>query len=242
MDVSPEEVDDTSRTVLDILADPGDGTLPSLTREELFTLSDAPALAHAGDREWWHGLDATARELVAQTAQRGLVARNLLLAAEGGDGLVIDRRIRTILRARSEPSWLAVLGEPANTDVQIVASGIDLRDAQTAAALVSARLEGIYLNRLVSPADALDTLADWLVREPQQDENPTGRTIELLAPRRPGLVDQVTSTRAIVLGNGHSWVLCEVELDQPGDPRPVDARALHEWLASLLGLGGRATG
>lgn len=232
--------DDTGRIVLDILAEPGDGTLPSLTREEMFALSDEPVLAHGGDRTWWDGLDDVGRELVQQTAQRGLVARNLLVAALDDDGLLVDGRVRAILRARAEPSWLVVLGEPANTDVQIVASGIDLHADETTASLVSARLAGIYLNRLVAPASAVDILADWLTRGAQQDDEATGRTIEILAPRRPGAVGPATSVRAIVLGDGASWVLSEVnaQTGEPGDPRPTSGAELREWLAAHLALVG----
>ena len=176
--------DPTARTVLEILARPDDGTLPSLTREELWTLSDSPVLAHAGDTAWWEALDAEERELVMQTAQRGLVARNLLVASATGDGLDVDPQVAVVLRGRSEPSWLAVLGQPADRDVQLVVSGIDLQADVTAAALVSARLAGIHLQRLVPPDEAVTVMSEWLLRDPPEAGTTTGRTVEILHPSR----------------------------------------------------------
>lgn len=233
------DVDDTARAVLDILAAPGDGTLPSLTREELFTLSDEPVLAHGADRQWWQSLSDDGRELVAQTAQRGLVARNLLTAAADVDGLSVDDRVCVILRARREPAWLVVMGEPADSDVQIVANGIDLEPDVSAAALVSARLEGVYLNRLVAATDAVPILVDWLLREPRESSGRTGRTVEIVRPRHPDAVEEVTATRAIVLGaGGAGWVIADVDADtsQPGEPRTADRPGLIDWLTAEIGL------
>ncbi len=226
-----------TQLVCDLLADAaagtGDGTLPTLTREELFTLSDAPALEHAGDVAWWRGLDDIGRELVRQTAERGLVARKLLTPTPDGGSLVVDPRVHVVARARAEPSWLAVLGEPANSDVQVVAHGIDLAPAVTTAVLLSARVEGVYLNRLLAPEDALEALAQWLLRDPVDDE-PTGRTIELITPHRDGDGEHERHMRAIVFGTAQAWVLSEVAAqDQaPGDPVPTDAESLRAWLTS----------
>lgn len=242
---STQPIDDTSALVRSILDGPSDGTLPSLTREELFTLSDEPVLGHGGDTQWWQQLDAAGQELVMQTAQRGLVARNLLVAgggdsdgsdgSDGGDGLDIDARVRVILRARREPSFLLVAGEPA-AEVQFTGYGIDLVAGEHAAVLVSARLEGIYLNRLLTPAAAADTLAGWLVRSPA-DAEPAGRTIEVIHPAGSGgSGDEVSSERAIVFGDGASWVLSEIDAadGSPRAPRPSDETAVRTWISDRL--------
>jgi hypothetical protein len=209
--------------------------LPSLTREELFTLSDVPALEHAGDVAWWNGLDDTGRDLVRQTAERGLVARRLLTPAPDGDGLVVDPLVRIVIRARAEPSWLVVLGEPANTDIQVVAHGIDIEDHRTAAVLLTARVEGVHLNRVVAPGGALDVAVAWLLRDPVGDA-PTGRTVEVITPHRDGDGEHEHHHRGIVFGTPEHWVLSEVRAQDhtPGEPSPTGAESLRVWLAALV--------
>lgn len=76
---------DMERAVVELLADSGDVGLPALTREEFRALGDEPVLADAEDERWWSELDEPARRLVAETAQRGLLVRGLLVASEIGD-------------------------------------------------------------------------------------------------------------------------------------------------------------
>ncbi|WP_375488718.1 hypothetical protein [uncultured Jatrophihabitans sp.] len=235
----PEDGAESSRLVRELVAEvdagASDGTLPSLTREDLFTLSDAPTLEHPGDVAWWTGLDDGGRDLVRQTAERGLLARQLLTSSPDGTAFVLDPRVHVIARARAEPSWLLVLGEPANSDVQIVGYGIDLAARETAAVLVSARLEGVYLNRLLPPATAIDVLIEWLTR-PTPGSEPTGRTVELITPHTEGDERREQHIRAIVLASNDAYALAEVDpaADKPGEPEPVDEAALRAWVATRV--------
>ena len=169
-----------------------------------------------------------------QTAQRGLVARNLLTANPAGDGLVVDPRLLVTLRARREPSWLAVLGEP-QTEVQLAFHGIDLTEHHTDAAVVCARIEGVFLNRLLLAESVAATMVEWLLRPPPADAaEPTGRTVEVLTPRE--LAEAGATRRLIVMTDGAEAVVSEVDpgTEAPGPPQPVGPEALAERLGQLL--------
>ena len=229
---------DPGQVILDLLAGDGDAALPSLTREDLRALGDQPMLAHAGDEQWWSSLDQRSRELVAETAQRGLIARNLIVASDGDPPLLVADPVQVAFRARHEPAWLLVLGEPGSEEaaapVQIVVSGIDLREHDTSAVLISARIEGIYALRLAHPAIAVDAVVDWLLRPPPADAPTVGRTVELMLPTdRVG--DRVADVRAIVMGTGTQWVLSQLGANgEPGEPEAIDATGLRGWLVDSI--------
>lgn len=225
----PDE-DDLPGTVVELLAAVRDVKLPSLTREELFALDDAPALIHAEDQRWWDSLDAAGQSLVVDTAQRGMIARNLIVA-DDELGLRLDRRVRVVLQARRDPSWLVVVREPELSEIRVVASGIDLTDGHTDAVLISARIEGVYANRLTSLSIALRSIAGWLTRGEAEAEAPIGRTIETLVPRDPARTSEIISSRAIVMGASGQWRLSEIGADgQPADAEVTDDERLRTWL------------
>lgn len=221
------------RILARLLGPVGDIALPALTREDLLALSDDPVLAHAGDAAWWGALDDVARELVLQTAQHGLIARNLLTAAPGGTALLVADDVRLILQARSNPSWLVVLGEPASTDMHLTAAGIDMSDHSTSAALLAARIAGVYAHRLARSDIAVDAVVEWLLRAPIASAGPTGRTIEVITPG--SAAGALRDRRAIVLGDGSGWVLSTVSADdRPGPPSVVDVALLRAWLLNAI--------
>lgn len=224
--------DDTIQAVRDLLREGGDAALPSLTREELFSLGDAPQLVHAGDVEWWSGLDDAGRALVAQTAQRGLIARNLLVAEPGRDDFVADRLVQVVLRARREPSWLIVLREPeTSVDTWLVASGIDLDAHRTAAVLISARVEGIYANRLTGADLGLRTVLGWLLGAPAEGQSYIGRTVEVIRPREDGVRPTIADLRLIVMTGATSVHVSELDVD--GGIGPAAATTPDELLGRL---------
>lgn len=234
---------DLSEVVVDLLATDGDHQLPSLTREELYALGDQPVLADAADVRWWDGLSQHARDLVAETAQRGLIARNLITASDAVQGppLVVDDSVQVILQARRMPSWLIVVGEPTDDKTlppaQVALSGIDLREHDTSAVLMSTRIAGIYAHRLTRPRTALDAAAEWLLAVPDAPAGPVGRTVEVILPVDLGR-SGVGDTRAIVLTAGDQARISVLDADgQPGEPEPTDQAMLREWLiAQVAGL------
>lgn len=231
---------DLAQVVVDLLAVDGDVLLPSLTREELHTLGDQPVLAHAGDEQWWSSLGQASRELVADTAQRGLIARNLIVGSDGDPPLVVADPVQVVLRARHEPAWLLVLGEPGSgepaTPVQFAVCGIDLREHQTSAVLISTRIEGIYAHRLTRPAIAVDAIVSWLLRPPADGAVTTGRTVELMLPADGARGREPSSdVRAILVGTGTQWVLSRLGPEgEPGEPMPIDASGLRAWIVDSI--------
>jgi len=239
---------DLRESVLRLLAPAGDVQLPSLSREELFALGDCPALAHTDDQKWWDGLSGSEQVLVRGTAERGLLARNLLRLPEGSDELELDEGVWTILAARRRPSWLAImqgLDEPG-AEVQVIVSGIDLSPGLTMAVLVRARIAGVHAHRLIAAPKAPGVMVDWLLREPTTGRvgsepvtsAPVGRTVEILRPRDPGTDDQVRYARAVVLlaaGARVRWSRIHPD-GTPGEPEPVTGPELTGWLAAACGL------
>jgi hypothetical protein len=233
--------DATVATVRELIRERGDAALPSLTREELFTLGDAAQLAHAGDLAWWDGLDSAARALVAATAERGLIARNLLRAEPGRDEFVIDPAVQVVLRARSEPSWLMVLREPeTSADTWLVASGVDLEADRTAAMLISARIEGIYANRLTTVDVGMTTLLGWLLGAPAEGKPYVARSVEMIRPREAGVRDTVTDTRLIVMTGTTTVHVSELDPDgNVGPAQPCTPDELRDLLSGGLRSGER---
>ena len=234
-----------AEVLLERALDTDGGLLPSLTREELVALGDTPVLQSADDEIWWAALGEQARAAVVAAARRSLVARGLLIPARGTDDLAVADPVRIVLETRTHPSWLLVLREPtAAVDVYVVAAGIDVDDSGSAAVLLSARVEGIYLNRLYRPDVAIDEIAAWLVERPADEpidlDRPVARTFELIRPRRPGVRDAVADRRGIVLGAGPAWRLADVDPDgSQSEPEPVDRPALRARLAELVLAGTR---
>jgi hypothetical protein len=246
---------DLESAIVNRLAAQPDVRLPSLTREELYALGDQPVLADAGDVHWWQALDQTTQEVVAESAQRSLIARNLLVPdSDGHRTLTVADEVQIILAARRAPSWLMVLGEPglgaptfgaahAQSGVQIALTGIDLRAHQTAAVLISARIQGIYAHRLVTPALAMDEAAIWLTRAPTADQGQIGRSVETILPAEaeptrvgnPGQPAPTRRTRALVLSDENQWVLAVLDPDgSPGQPSVVQAATLRARLVDFV--------
>jgi hypothetical protein len=238
--------------VLRLLAAGPEGRLPALTREELFALGDRPVLAHGGDLAWWTGLDAPTRQVVVDTAQRGLVARRLLVGGDPpGPALVAAEEVQVVLRARREPSWIMVLGEPAQSGrpsdgdpsdegqargpgYQVALTGIDLGSSPGAAVLISARVEGIYVNRLATPVVAFDEAVEWLLRPVPAELVRVGRTVEVLPPRlddeRPG-----QGVRAMVLRAGQDWAWSRVDPQgSAGAAQPPVPAAVRSFLVAAV--------
>lgn len=235
---------DLAAAVLALLGSHGDVQLPALTREELRALGDQPVLGHGGDDAWWAELDVPARELVVETAQRGLIARNLIVGSDGDPPLRVADPVQVVLRARHEPAWILVVAQPSPDSTtpaaQVALYGIDLAEHDTAAVLIAARIEGIYAHRLTVPTVAVDAAVEWLLAPPADDAVTVGRTAEVLLPADPQRRDAVAEARAIVLGTGTEWCLSVLDATgEPSDPQPTDAPDLREWLiAAIAGLGG----
>jgi hypothetical protein len=226
-----------------LVGESGDRQLASLTREELYGVGDDPVLGHAADVVWWDDLTEREQGLVLETAQRGLAARNLLVP--DGDGeLVAADEVRVVLAARRAPSRIVVLTDPAvrtsdGPGLQLALLGLPVVEAAPYAFLVSLRIEGVYLHRLVTAAAAPGVATEWLLRSPDgtlADEDETagaGRTIEVLDP---GDADtDAARHRAIVVGRGGAWALSEVVDGAPGEPIPIDGAGLRSWLADRIG-------
>jgi hypothetical protein len=233
-----------SAAVLALLGERGDAQLPALTREELHALGDQPVLGHGGDDAWWAALDGSAREMVVETAQRGLIARNLIVGSDGDPPLRVADTVQVVLRARHEPAWILVVAEPAPDSTvpatQVALYGIDLAEYDTAAVLISARIEGIYAHRLTRPAAAVDAAVEWLLAPPADDAVTVGRTAEALLPVDPQRRNGTAQVRAIVLGTRADWRLSVLDPSgEPSEPEPIDAPALRRWLVdAIAGLAG----
>lgn len=230
---------DLAAAVLAILAERGDAQLPALTREELRALGDQPVLGHGGDDAWWSGLDKPVRQLVVETAQRGLIARNLIVGSDGDPPLRVADAVQVVLRARHEPAWIVVVAEPSPDSTvpatQVALYGIDLAEHDTAAVLIAARIEGIYAHRLARPAVAIDAAVGWLLAPPAEGTPTVGRTVEVLLPADAERRDAVDQVRAIVLGTGADWQLSVLDATgDPGDPQPIDAAGLRPWLIDAI--------
>jgi hypothetical protein len=230
------------RELVDVVAQltgaDGDRQLVSLTREELYGVGDDPVLGHAADVVWWDGLSEREQALVLETAQRGLVARNLLVP-DGAGELVAADEVRVVLAARRAPSTIVVLTDPAvrssdGSGLQLALLGLPAEAGAPYAFLVSMRIEGVYLHRLVVADRAPDVAVDWLLRAPEEDATEdgldVGRTIELL-----GVTGEASRERAVLVGRGGAWALSEVSDGVPGEATPVDAAALRDWLAGRIG-------
>lgn len=255
---------DAQAAALRLLGETDDVQLSSLTREELRGVGDDPLLANAADTLWWEALGEREQELVLETAQRGLLARNLL-EPSGEAGLRATEEVRVVLAARTAPDWIMVLGEPgAPRDSDGAPSQISLLALPTAsgsasqrppahsetppgAVLVTGRLEGIYLHRLVAGETVYAVAADWLLR-PHEDgdedagkdagkdagedagEAASGRTVELLLPGEAGL----TSIRALVLQSQGAAFLSVVRDGEPTEPEATDVTSLASWLGERV--------
>lgn len=216
----------------------GDRQLASLTREELYGVGDDPVLGHAADLVWWDGLTEREQALVLETAQRGLVARNLLVP-DGSAELVAADEVRVVLAARRAPSRILVLTDPAvrssdGSALQLALFGLPVEAGAPYAYLASMRIEGVYLHRLVTAEIAPDLAVEWLLRAPDEpvsgDPVDVGRTIEIL---RPGDTDvDAARHRAVLVGRGGAWALSEVRDGAPDEASPADAETLREWLVS----------
>ncbi|HEX2892610.1 MAG TPA: hypothetical protein VHO29_01235 [Marmoricola sp.] len=215
----------------------GDRQLVSLTREELYGVGDDPVLGHAADVVWWDALTDREQGLVLETAQRGLVARNLLVP-DGEGELVAADEVRVVLAARKAPSRIVVLTDPAvrssdGVGLQVAVLGLPVPEGAPYAFVVSVRIEGVYLHRLVTAEHAPEVAAEWLLRAPADEPGEAGRTVEVLDP---GSVDTVAARhRAVVVGRDGAWALSEVVDGTPGEPDPVDGAALRTWLAARMG-------
>lgn len=226
---SPQQ--ELAQTAHRILTESADGRLVSLSREELIGLGDDPLLAHAGDAAWWEQLSLPEQELVLDTVQRSLVARNLLTPDENGQ-IVASSEARLILAARTAPSSIVVLTDTVLRDSEDVGLQLVLLELPTEdGVVITSRVEGVYLHRLVRTDDAAGIAADWLLRS-DQGTGEAGRTIQVL--RSDG--EQTSSDRRIVMGRGGQWAWCGVDDGGPGTAEPVDAPAIAAWLSQLTAL------
>lgn len=232
---------DLAAAIAVLIEETGDRQLASLTREELYGVGDDPVLGHAADLVWWDGLTEREQGLVLETAQRGLVARNLLVP-DGADEVVAADEVRIVLAARRAPSRIVVLTDAAvrtsdGSGLQLALLGLPAETAAPSAYVVSARIEGVYLHRLVTAEIAPDLAVEWLLRAPDQpvsgDEVDAGRTIEILRPGDTGV--DAARHRAVLVGRGGAWALSEVRDGAPDEPSPVDAEILRAWLISRAG-------
>jgi hypothetical protein len=232
---------DLAETVARLTGATGDRQLVSLTREELYGVGDDPVLGHAADLVWWDGLTEREQALVLETAQRGLVARNLLVP-DGEGELVTTDEVRVVLAARRAPSRILVLTDPAvrssdGSGLQLALFGLPVEAGAPYAFLASMRVEGVYLHRLVTAEAAPGVAVDWLLRSPDEpasdDTVDVGRTIEVLRPSDEAV--ETARERAVLVGRGGAWALSEIHDGAPGEASPADVETLHAWLVSRVG-------
>ncbi len=234
-----------TRDLIDVvLGDERDIALPSLTREELIAMGDEPALAEAEDELWWQAQSDEVREALVTACHRGLVARQLLVPDLQTGGLVATDAVRVVLETRRHPSWLCVVREPVGQeDTRVVIYGIEHESAPPAA-MICARVEGIYLLRLTSAETAIDEAARWLTDLEFHTETPDDldregrpllRAVEIVLPRRPGVRDEPADRRALLAWAGEAWRLAE--LDTQGDAMPeqqVSTGDVRSWLRDAI--------
>jgi hypothetical protein len=197
--------------------------LPRLTREELFALGDEPVLADVEDQTWWDGIGEESRSELVTAAQRGLVARDLV--RPNGDTLDLDGRLTLILGARRAPAWIAV----ASGTTRLRAYGLDMAEGPYAllehrpvpgvANFVGMRLEA-----------AVEAMAAFLLRAPEDGEEATGRRLEIMHPQPAG----DTHRRALVVGSRRASMAPVGPDGGVGDYAKVTPRSLAKEIAGLV--------
>ncbi len=199
--------------------------MPTLTRDELAVLGDRPVLHDAIDETTWAALDTDSRQAVRDAVLRGLVARDLVRPA--AEGLMLSDAVRLMLGVRAEPSFLVVGDEVGNEVRQPLRGyGIDLLEHRTDAVLLEFAADGLHRCLLTTPGDAAVRLASWAL-EPRDGVEVVPRTLEVLQPGdgRPGY------RRGIVLAAHGAARLAPLDPDGvPGEPEPIDADGLADWL------------
>ncbi len=209
--------------------------LPTLTREELIALADVALLGHSGDAEWWATLTSGEQAAVARTAQRSLVARGLLVPTGDGRSLEPVEQVRTVLRSRSAPDWLVVARDvEPDTGGRFVASGLP------EAAVLSGRVDGLYLHEQRDPAAARRRVAEWVLRT---EDAPAVRSVEIFGA---GLVHALNGGPAGPAEPASTWAsvavasdgaqLAERTPDGLSTARPVDLDGLSDFIAGALSL------
>ena len=197
--------------------------LPRLTREELVALGDEPALVDAEDHAWWQGLDAAQRQQVAESAWRGLLARDL--ARSTRKGMEADARLRFIVTARHSPAWLAV----ATADTVLRAHGVDLPEGPYLL-LEHRPVPGVanFVGMKLDPG--LEAVAAFLLRVPPEGEDAVTRRLEVFHPEP----EPATQRRLLLVGD-HVARIATVSADgQAGEPVATDPAALTATIAGLV--------
>jgi hypothetical protein len=239
----------SARDLIDVvLGDAQDISLPSLTREELVAMGDEPMLAEAEDELWWQAQSDEVREALVGASHRGLVARGLLKPDLETGGLVAVDTVRVVLETRRHPSWLCVVREPvAQDETRVVIAGIE-RDDAPPAAMITARIEGIHLSRLMGADEAVGEAVRWLTDTEFHTDTPNGmdpagrpllRAVEVLLPRRPGVREEMGDRRALLVAVDSSWRLAEVDAQGTTQPeQQVGPDEVGAWLrAAIFGDG-----
>lgn len=224
---------DLDAVAANLLGETGDADLPSLTREELRGLGDDPLFANAADDLWWEQLPEAAVEPVLEAAQRGLVARNLLAGDDNGE-LVAVEPVRVVLAARTAPSRAVVLTDPDVTDsdgapVQIVLLALPVESGTPDSVLVTSRIEGIYVHRLLVAEKAARVAAGWLLHA-DEPEPTFGRILESL--RLSG--SEVERERAVVVAEDGAFGFAKMHEDALGEPSPATMEAIAAWVMARI--------
>ena len=230
-----------------LLAESDESKLPSLTREELLAVSASPALLHVADVTWWAGLELATRAVVRSSAQRSLLARNLLLAGPTPEALALADELRLILAARQYPSVVLAgheldeqgsVADLADRSPDITVLGIDLHDDHRDALLLSTEVAGVYAHRLTRPALGIGAVAKWL-RRPGTSDAVQLRHLQVVRPA-PDADGTSSTTQFLVLRSGSAGyegsIACSaIDGDgRAGDPLPLDHDELLGWLTQLV--------
>jgi hypothetical protein len=168
-------VTDALEALLDDLDGHESVPYPSLTRDELLSLGDEPLLLDTDDVEWLDRLSPGTRAEVVATAQRGLVARDLV-SARDAETLDVDRRVRMILALRRVPAFVTLAGSASDHPV-FRCYGV-LGPDGTAAVLVEVRrMPGVGEYRLCTPRYAAGVVSRFLLTP-----SPGRRRLEMFPP------------------------------------------------------------
>lgn len=157
--------------MFDEIADKPCVPYPSLTRDELLALADAPLLNDADDAGWWDALTVQARHEVLATAQRGLLARGLVsIDRSDAEQLDIGRPLRTVLALRRAPAFVTLIGNTRHPSPVLRCYGAVDADGRIAVLIEARVITGVAEYLLCSPSYAATTAARLLLAPPDAED------------------------------------------------------------------------
>ncbi len=217
---------------------------PTLTRDELLSLNDAPLLRDTEDSAWWAGLDERTRAEVFATAQRGLLARGLV-SIDPADARQLDitARVRTVLALRSAPAFVTLVGNAGQPSPGLRCYGVLGPDEQVAVLVEARIITGVAEYLLCRPNYAATVVTRFLFAppdgsDPAAEPAPAAlgsrmvqRRLELFAP---GALDR--GRRYLASAGTSAGALAPVDADgRAGQARGVTEQAVVELVSSTWG-------